>query len=103
MRALGLSLTLTLLLTGCGESSKLYPASKADGVFFSVPKNWTGLSTAALNKYEKSSSDDETDSRQSLVRWQVASSTLRMGFSARLDQVRTRKVIPKRSKNLMRS
>ncbi|ASY12588.1 hypothetical protein A1sIIA65_06515 [Candidatus Planktophila dulcis] len=75
VRALGLSLTLTLLLTGCGESSKLYPASKADGVFFSVPKNWTGLSTAALNKYEKSSSDDETDSRQSLVRWQVAYST----------------------------
>jgi hypothetical protein len=74
-RILALGLTLTIVLTGCGESSKLYPASKADGVFFSVPKNWYGLSTAALNKYEKGVEGDQSDSRQSLVRWQVAYST----------------------------
>jgi hypothetical protein len=63
---------LTFLLAGCGESSKLYPASKADGVYFSVPKNWNGLSSEALNKYEKKSNGDKSDSRQSLVKWQVA-------------------------------
>lgn len=71
-RTLGLCLTLTLVLTGCGESSKLYPASKTDGVFFSVPKNWHGLSTEALNKYEKKASANQQKVDQSLVRWQVA-------------------------------
>jgi hypothetical protein len=74
-RILALFMVLTLALTGCGESSKIYAASKTDGVFFSVPKNWHGLSNAALNKYEKKSADDESTSRQSLVRWQVAYST----------------------------
>ena len=74
-RILALFMVLTLALTGCGESSKIYAASKTDGVYFSVPKNWYGLSNAALNKYEKKSADDESTSRQSLVRWQVAYST----------------------------
>jgi hypothetical protein len=74
-RILALFMVLTLALTGCGESSKIYAASKIDGVFFSVPKSWHGLSNEALNKYEKSSADDESTSRQSLVRWQVAYST----------------------------
>ena len=74
-RIVGLCVTLTLVLAGCGESSKLYPASKAEGVFFSVPKNWHGLSNAALNKYEKVAAKNQTDSRQSLVKWQVAYST----------------------------
>jgi hypothetical protein len=74
-RLLGLCLVLTLALTSCGESSKLYPASKVDGVFFSVPKSWHGLSNAALKKYEKGSTGTQSNSRQSLVRWQVAYST----------------------------
>ena len=44
-RALGIALALSLMLTGCGESSKIYAASKSEGVFFSVPKSWRGLST----------------------------------------------------------
>lgn len=72
VRILGLCLTLTLVLTGCGESSKLYPASKADGVFFSVPKNWNGLSSEELKKYESKASADQQKVNQSLVRWQVA-------------------------------
>lgn len=68
-------MALSLLLTGCGESSKIYAASKADGVFFSVPKTWNGISTAALNKYEKSGEDSQSESRQALVRWQVAYSS----------------------------
>ena len=74
-RTLGLVMALSLLLTGCGESSKIYAASKADGVFFSVPKTWNGISTAALNKYEKSGEDSQSESRQALVRWQVAYSS----------------------------
>lgn len=68
-------MALSLVLTGCGESSKIYAASKAEGVFFSVPKNWTGLSTATLNKYEKSGEDQQSESRQALVKWQVAYSS----------------------------
>jgi len=72
VRILGLFMALTLALTGCAESSKLYPSSKADGVFFSVPKNWNGLSTQVLNKYERKASADQQKVNQSLVRWQVA-------------------------------
>jgi hypothetical protein len=71
-RILGLCVVLTFVLTGCGESSKLYPASKAEGVFFSVPKMWHGVSNASLNKYEKVASKNQADSRQTLVKWQVA-------------------------------
>jgi hypothetical protein len=70
-----LGTALVLGLTGCGESSKLYPASKSEGVFFSVPTNWKALSTASLNKYEKESTDPEAESRQALVKWQIAYTT----------------------------
>lgn len=70
-----LGIALVLGLTGCGESSKLYPASKSEGVFFSVPTNWKALSTAALNKYEKESTEPEGAARQALVKWQIAYTT----------------------------
>ena len=70
-----LGIALVLGLTGCGESSKLYPASKSEGVFFSVPTNWKALSTASLNKYEKESTEPEAASRQALVKWQIAYTT----------------------------
>lgn len=72
VRTLGLAMALALSLSACGESSQLYPASKENGVFFSVPKNWNNLSYAALSKYEKSSADKQENSRESLVRWQIA-------------------------------
>ena len=70
-----LGIALGLGLTGCGESSKLYPASKSEGVFFSVPTNWKALSTASLNKYEKESTEPEAAARQALVKWQIAYTT----------------------------
>jgi len=70
-----LGIALVLGLTGCGESSKLYPASKSEGVFFSVPTNWKALSTASLNKYEKESTEPEGAARQALVKWQIAYTT----------------------------
>ena len=72
VRTLGLAMALALSLSACGESSQLYPASKENGVFFSVPKKWNSLSYAALSKYEKSSADKQENSRESLVRWQIA-------------------------------
>lgn len=72
IRALGIFLALTLALTGCGESSNLYPSSKADGVYFSIPKNWTGLTQEVLTKYERKASDEDQKVKQSLVKWQVA-------------------------------
>ncbi len=68
-------MTLVLSLTACGESSKLYPSSKKEGVFFSVPTNWNLLSTAALNKYEKDTEDPKAEPRHALVQWQIAYST----------------------------
>lgn len=70
-----LGIALVLGLTGCGESSKLYPASKSEGVFFSVPTNWKAISTASLNKYEKESTDPDGAARQALVKWQIAYTT----------------------------
>jgi len=70
-----LGIALVLGLTGCGESSKLYPASKSEGVFFSVPTNWRALSTASLNKYERESTEPEGAARQALVKWQIAYTT----------------------------
>ena len=70
-----LGIALVLGLTACGESSKLYPASKSEGVFFSVPTNWKALSTASLNKQETESTDPEAESRQALVKWQIAYTT----------------------------
>jgi hypothetical protein len=70
-----LGIALALGLAGCGESSKLYPASKSEGVFFSVPTNWKALSTASLNKYEKESTEPEGAARQALVKWQIAYTT----------------------------
>ncbi len=70
-----LGIALVLGLTGCGESSKLYPASKSEGVFFSIPTNWKALSSASLNKYEKESTEPEGAARQALVKWQIAYTT----------------------------
>jgi hypothetical protein len=70
-----LGISLVLGLSACGESSKLYASSKDEGVFFSVPTNWTLLSPAALTRYEKKSEDPEVESRNALVKWQIAYTT----------------------------
>ncbi len=70
-----ISLVLAISLSACGESSKLYPASKSEGVFFSVPNTWDEISSASLNKYERESAGAEGESRQALVKWQIAYST----------------------------
>lgn len=70
-----LAVSLTLGLTSCGESSQLYPSSKSEGVFFSLPKSWHIVTTEELNKYESESIEDGVQSRQSLVKWQIAFST----------------------------
>ncbi len=68
-------MVLAISLSACGESSKLYPASKSEGVFFSVPNTWDEISSASLNKYERESAGTEGESRQALVKWQIAYST----------------------------
>jgi hypothetical protein len=66
------ALAMALSLAGCGETSKLYPASKSEGVFFSVPKNWSGVTTKALNRFEEKSAAEDPENKVSLVKWQVA-------------------------------
>jgi hypothetical protein len=70
-----ISVVLAMSLSACGESSKLYPASKSEGVFFSVPNTWDEISSASLNKYERETAGTEGESRQALVKWQIAYST----------------------------
>ncbi len=70
-----ISMVLAISLSACGESSKLYPASKSEGVFFSVPNTWDEISSASLNKYERETAGTEGESRQALVKWQIAYST----------------------------
>lgn len=71
-KPLGLVLVSLLLLTGCGAQSQTYAASKSDGVFFTVPKEWHLISTAALNKFEAKNAIGLAVERQTLVTWQVA-------------------------------
>lgn len=71
-KSLGLVLSSLLVLTGCGAQSQIYAASKSEGVFFTVPKKWYGISNAALNKFEAKNAQGLAVERQSLVKWQVA-------------------------------
>ncbi len=71
-KPLGLVLVSLLLLTSCGAQSQTYAASKSDGVFFTVPKEWHLISNAALNKFEAKNAQGLAAERQSLVTWQVA-------------------------------
>ena len=66
------AVVMALSLAGCGQTSKLYPSSKKEGVFFSVPKNWSGITTKSLNQYEAKTAENESDSKVSLVKWQIA-------------------------------
>jgi hypothetical protein len=71
-KSLVVALSFTLLLTGCGAQSQIYAASKAEGVYFTVPNEWNAVSNAALNKFEAKSAQGLALERQSLVSWQVA-------------------------------
>lgn len=71
-KPLGFILASLLVLTGCGAQSQIYAASKSEGVFFTVPKNWHATSNAALNKFEAKNVIGLAAQRQTLVTWQVA-------------------------------
>ena len=69
------SLVSLLALTGCGQASKTYAASKSEGVYFTVPVGWHEISYEALNKAESKSKEEGAEEKLSLVKWQVAYST----------------------------
>ena len=71
-KSLACVLSALLLLTSCGEQSKIYAASKTEGVFFTVPNKWHAISNAALDKFEVKSAQGAAIERQSLVAWQIA-------------------------------
>ncbi len=74
-KSLALFLAPLFLLTSCGAQSQIYAASKGEGVYFSVPLKWHGISNATLDKFERGSAQGAAVERQALVTWQVAYST----------------------------
>lgn len=64
-----------LLLTGCGEPSQKYAASKSEGVYFTVPINWHRVTMKELNAVEAKSTVAGASDKLSLVKWQEAFSS----------------------------
>ena len=62
----------SLALTSCSGPSRLYAVDKADGVYFSVPKNWVPVSNAALNAREGQGATGTALDRLAAVKWQEA-------------------------------
>jgi len=71
-RALLLTITTVLLLSGCAQSSQKYAANKEVGTFFTVPTSWTKIAERDLRKAEKTGADAAGIEKANLVLWQEA-------------------------------
>jgi hypothetical protein len=70
--ALGTVVLSLLALTGCGTTSQQYATDKADGVYFSVPRNWLQIPKVAIDSVESKSISPGAADRLAEVHWQVA-------------------------------
>jgi hypothetical protein len=61
-----------LVLTSCGSTTQLYATDKADGVFFSVPKNWMQIPKSSIDAVESKSTSAGAADRLAEVHWQIA-------------------------------
>jgi len=61
-----------LFLSGCGQPSQKYAASKSEGVYFTVPNTWHQVTMKELNAVEAKSTVDGASDKLSLVQWQEA-------------------------------
>ena len=73
LAALSLAVALgALTLSGCGQPSQKYAASKSEGVYFTVPINWHQVTMKELNAVESKSTVAGAADKLSLVKWQEA-------------------------------
>lgn len=63
---------VALLLTSCGHATQKYGASKAEGVYFTVPNGWHEITMLALNSEEAKSTAAGAVEKLALVKWQEA-------------------------------
>lgn len=71
-RGIGAIVVLALVLTGCGEPTQKYGASKSEGVYFTVPVTWHRITMSALNALEAKSTATGASEKLAYVRWQEA-------------------------------
>lgn len=72
IRGLGAFVVLALVLTGCGQATQKYGASKSEGVYFTVPITWHQISMSALNALEAKSTAAGASEKLAYVKWQEA-------------------------------
>lgn len=61
-----------LLLTSCAHSTQKYGASKAEGVYFTVPNTWHEITMQSLNALEAKSTATGAVEKLAMVKWQEA-------------------------------
>ncbi len=71
-RGYGAMIVATLLLTSCAHPTQKYAASKAEGVYFTVPNAWHEIPMVALNSQEAKSTAVGAAEKLALVTWQEA-------------------------------
>jgi len=63
---------ISTALSGCGSPSTTYAASKSEGVYFKVPKNWHRIGQSTLSDFEGKSTSQGAQDRLAAVKWQEA-------------------------------
>ena len=72
LRGVGAIAVLALILTGCGQPTQKYGASKSEGVYFTVPVTWHEIPMSALNALEAKSTAAGATEKLAYVKWQEA-------------------------------
>lgn len=72
VRLVALLGVLGVLVSGCGQPSQKYGASKSEGVYFTVPNSWHEIKSAQLNAEESKSTSAVVLERLVMVKWQDA-------------------------------
>lgn len=72
VRSIATLFVFTLFLSGCAQPTQKYGASKAVGVYFTVPNTWHEITMKALNSQEAKSTATGAAEKLALVKWQEA-------------------------------
>lgn len=72
LRVMGILALALVSLTSCGQSTQKYGASKAEGVYFTVPVTWHEITMQTLNAVEAKSTAAGAAEKLALVKWQEA-------------------------------
>lgn len=84
---LALCTSVAALLSGCGESSKIYSENSQLGVFFTVPSGWHQIPEEDIRSYEVEGADAAAKEKADLVLWQDAYSASKKTSAKNLLQL----------------